>query len=965
MTFENEGILRMLGSLELEIDGAPVDPGGPKQRALLSYLVLHEGEPVSLAALVEAVWGDGAPDGSIRSLRTYASNLRRLLGGAARISGEQGAYRLDMVSLETDVETFRRRVREASEVAEPKQRSLSLESALDLWRGPFLAGVDRPWVQEASSTFDREHRQAVVEWAEATIAAGHPSRVITTIERAISDHPYDEQLCGLLMRALYQVGRQSDALAVYRRLRVRLGDDLGLEPGPELRRLEKQILLHEAAGEPGEPGWLLPAPATDLVGRGAEIEDLLARIEHVRLLTLTGPGGVGKTRLALEVGRRTLEGKRPVFLADLSPVSEASAVSAILAESAGVLPHPNAGRLESLVEYLRPRSALLIVDNCEHLASTVARSLAALLHGCPRLTIVATSRSPLHIDGEVEWRTPPLALPEPMNASSEGLADVSAVELLIRRAPSGFRVTDDNAADIVVLCHSLDGLPLALELAASRLGALTPAEIVTALERSMSLARPGARDTPRHAAIDVAIDWSFQLLSDSARQLLVRLGVMAGWFLREDALAVCSSGVPEELLGEELSNLVDQSLVTADTSGPRTRYRLLETIKRFARDRLRDEELRLRRLHADHFAHVAETEAARLLGPAEGEAIIELAAAHDNFRAVIDWSMDTGETEPASRIVAVLPDGAYWRSRNELSVWASWVWEHITPADQRWRAVCGCAARGAWVEGRFDDAVRIASLASDTGTVIARSGYPDDVIADVALYRGDAVATHEHHTRVAAAASAGEDRSRLIWATYYLAVTHAVLGRTAEAVEAAARAFAAARDMGNPTALAFSLYAGGLAVKHQSPAAAVTMFEESVRMAESVSNEWFGGVARMELASTMTAHGDLREGLRRFIGVIDHWQRVGDDTQLRHSWRYLVRALYEAGCHDGAAILTGALLADTQSILTHPHPRVLQGLAEQLGEAHYAQLTVRGSVMSVSELVLSSIDAIERVLAQG
>ena len=962
MLSQDAVLLRFLGPLEVVVDGLTVHPGGPKQRALLCHLVLHAGEPVSIAGLVEAVWGVDAPDGAIRSLRTYVSSLRRLLGSAADLRGEQGTYRLDLRSIETDIDNFRAAVKEAATLEDPRERSNMLGAALDIWRGPFLADVDRPWVQEESSILEWERQRAIVGWAEATITAGHPDQVIPVIDRAAATAPFDEQLCGLLMRALYGSGRQADALAVYRRLRDSLALELGIEPGPELRTLEERILLHVASMNGAEPQWL-PAPTADLVGRSVEIEDLLARIEQVRLLTLTGPGGVGKTRLAMEAGRRIVErGDQPIFFADLSSVFDESAVEAILAASAGVQPHPDSGPLASLIEYLRPRNAILIVDNCEHLAPTVARLLAALVRSCPQITLVATSRAPLHIDGEFEWRTPPLGLPDRADLHIDELRQWPAVELLLRRAPSSFLAIDANPSDVVALCRRLDGLPLALELAASRLGSMTPAEIIATLESHVHMSSGGSSDDPPHGMLDATIGWSYKLLPEGPRRLLDRLGVMSGRFLSDDVLAVC---VPEPVsagtVRDWLSTLVDQSLVMAEASGTRTRYRLLETIRHFALTHLGDDEPEVRRRHAQHFARLAEFQAARLVTREEGDAFAELSSCHDNLRSAIGWAIETGDIETASCIVASIPDWGYWRSRYELSRWAQWVWETTTPSDPRWRAVCGSAARGAWLGGQFDDGIRFGSAGADTaGTVVARSGHPDDVVADIALYRGDAPAALAHYSRVAAEANEHGDITREVWATYYVAVINTVLRRRNEAVEAATKALAIARETGNPTALSFSLYANGLAVKHRSPAEAVAMFGEAVRMADSVGNDWFGGIARMELASTKAAHGDLDNGFHEFARVIDHWHRVGDDTQLRLTWRYVVSALVDVGLPYEAAVLTGALLADIRSVLTHPHPRLVDELSDVIGHAEYTRLTVRGSVMSMPELVVASLDAIDR-----
>jgi hypothetical protein len=327
--------------------------------------------------------------------------------------------------------------------------------------------------------------------------------------------------------------------------------------------------------------------------------------------------------------------------------------------------------------------------------------------------------------------------------------------------------------------------------------------------------------------------------------------------------------------------------------------------------------------------------------------------------------MEAGDVEIVSRVVASVSDWGYFRSHYELSRWARWVWEAATPGGVRWRAVCGSAARGAWIEGRFDDAIQFADAATAVGTVIARSGHPDDCLADIALYRGDAKAALMHYSRVAAEAKERGDLIRGVWATCYVALVNTVLQRTANATEAATRALVDARQTGNPTLLAFALYANGLAVKHLTPEEAIAMFGEAVTMANSVENDWFGGIAQMECASTRTVHGDFDGGFSEFAGVIDHWHRAGDDTQLRFTWRYLVRALVDVGLREEAAILCGALLVDAGSVLSHPHLRLLDEHRETLGNAEYTRLTVRGSIMSVPELVTTSLDAIDRVLASG
>lgn len=945
--------------------GEVVDLGGPNQRALLAFLVLHDGEPTTIPTIVSAVWGDGAPDGAVRSLRTYVSNLRRLLGSTAEIRGEQGTYRLTMHSLETDIDLFRHRVGCAGGTDDPASVARALASALALWRGPFLVDLDRPWVLDESSILTSQRINAIARWAEASIADGEPEIVIPQIEKAVQDAPLDERLIGILMRALYRSGRQTDALAVYRRLRNTLAQDLGVQPGPELQTLEEQILTHEAAIDGGEPRWLLPVPVSDLVGRSAEIEDLLELSHQTRLLTLTGPGGVGKTRLALEVGRRTLaDTARPVFFADLSAVQDGSAVDAVLASSVGVQPQADTGLLVTLIEYLAPRAAVLIVDNCEHVSEVAARAVASLIRGCPHLTVIATSRSPLFVDGELDWHTPPLALPDRDYESPDELLKWPAVELMLLRAPGTFELTDTNAGDVVELCRSLDGLPLALEIVASRLGSMTPAEIVVTLGSHVQLSRTDSSDGSRHATLDSVVMWSYELLPRATRELLVRLGVMSGRFLFEDVLAVCApEALSPEIMRRRLSTLVDQSLVMAETSGTRTRYRLLETIRRFAISRLGDDEPAVRDRHSQNFAMLAESQAARLLTDEEADAIEEMSSAHDNFRGALRWAIDNGDLESASAIVASLPDAGYWRSRHELVAWSRAVLQEMTPSDNRWRAVSGVAARGAWMESQFDDAIAFAGEAAGAdGFVPSMCAHPEDVLADVALYRGDARTALAHYAVVVESARERGDLVREAWATYYVSVTNAVLGRSDDAARAAVQALAIARDTGVPTSLAFSLYANGLAIKHERPAEAIAMFEEAAMMADSVRNEWVAGIARMELASVNTAHGDSIMGFRGFARVVDHWFRATDDTQLRHTWRYLTVALADADLHEEASVLAGGLLAQGDSALVHPHRRVLEQITSALDDAQYRRLTVRGSIMTIPELVTVSLDAIDRAL---
>jgi predicted ATPase/DNA-binding SARP family transcriptional activator len=937
------------------VDGVVAELGGVKQRTVLAILLRFPGRRISVDVLVDQVLGSASP-GAIRSLRTQISNLRRSLGGAVTITGSHGAYVAEVGTLWTDVAEVEARLGAAHTASSAAAGYESLRRAWSQWRGPVLDGLEGSWVDTERRALNSLRRDCLIGLAEAAVAVDRAPEVIAAVQDAVAADPFDERLAGVLMTLLYRCGRPSDALAVYRSLERELGRELGVVPSPEVKALEEQILRHQLGDDRlGVPESApFPAPLGGLVGREDEIVQVLERLAGARLLTVTGPAGVGKTRFAVELAQRLVGryGDRR-WMIDLSTLSDERAVDAVIAGTIRVQPRAGMNPLESVTDHLRTGPALLVVDNCEHLAWAVAHSIASILRSCPDVTVIATSRSGLHVDGEVEWLLPPLVVPD-----TSGEADHrrrSALDLLLRRAPRSFLLTSDNAPDLVALCRSLDGLPLAIELAASRLGTLTPADIVRELRRRLDvLTRPGL--TARQSTLSGAIEWSVGLVTREAAALLSRLGVMAGWFSADDAAAVASEA--RGRVGALLQEMAAQSLVVTDTSGSTTRYRLLETIRQFALEKLGEEMATVRAAHVAHFAGVAEREGQRLRGSAEAAAVDELARAHDNLRAAMDWSVDNGEVDTAARIAGSLADWGYFRARYEVAEWSERSVALAGPAHPRWFALCGAAARGAWVLSRFDDALRFALAAGEGDRPpVARSGHPGDVVADVALYRGDSDAARRHYLREHQLALAGEDPIRQSWTTYYLSVVAAVTRRWDEADAWAREALELARAAGNPTSLAYALYANGLASKHRDPDNAIAMFDEAIRVADSVRNEWFGGIARMERASTRASHGDVATALAEFAEVIDGWSRAGDLTQLRLTWRYVVPALMAVERHEDAAVLAGALLAERGSAMSHPSPATRDRLSEALGRPRYDRLLVRGSVLQVWELVRLSLAA--------
>ena len=482
--------------------------------------------------------------------------------------------------------------------------------------------------------------------------------------------------------------------------------------------------------------------------------------------------------------------------------------------------------LESVTDHLRTGPALLVVDNCEHLAWAVAHSIASILRSCPEVTVIATSRSGLHVDGEVEWLLPPLVVPD-----TPGEADHrrrSALDLLLQRAPRSFRPRATTppiwcrCAGASTGCRSPSSWPppgWGPDTGRHRRGAASPAGRADP---------PGTDPSPEHPVRCHRMVGRSRHPGGGGAPLPPR---GHGWLVlgRRRRRGRRRGG---DRIGALLTELAAQSLVVTDTSGSITRYRLLETIRQFAVEGLGDELATVQAAHVAHFAGVAEREGRRLRGSAEAAAVDELARAHDNLRAAMDWSVDNGEVDTAARIVGSLADWGYFRARYEVAEWSERSVALAGPAHPGWFAMCGAAARGAWVFSRFDDALRFALQAGDgDGPTVARSGHPGDVVADVALYRGDADAARRHYLRHRQLAVDGDDLIRQSWTTYYLSVVAAVTRRWDEAAAWAREALDPARASGNPTALAYALYANGLAGKHRDPDNAIALFDEAIRVA--------------------------------------------------------------------------------------------------------------------------------------
>jgi predicted ATPase/DNA-binding SARP family transcriptional activator len=683
-------------------DGRPVRVPERKVRALLADLLVHEGRPVAVERLVEHLWGAEEPADPLNTLQTKVSQLRRALesaepGGRRLVVRQPPGYLLRLDEGALDVHRFRTLTAQARAVDDPAVRAALLSDALALWRGAALADVDtEPFAVAAARRLEEERLAAEEDRAEARLRLGRTELgpLVAELGDLVARHPLRERLRASQMRALHRAGRQGEALAAFAELRAALVADLGLEPGPEITALQRAILTQDPASVSGSPDPAahapttagsgtphsparrsVPVPLTELVGRDTAVAQVRHRLAAARLVTLTGPGGVGKTRLAVAVAQAAPDGDE-VCLVELAgldrqvcpeahcpagdrvveAVAAALGVRAAAASAAG--PADLVARIGEAVAGSR---LLLVLDNCEQVVEPVAALAERLLQAAPGLRVLATSREPLGVPGEALWEVPPLALP---TAGGLGAARASsAVRLFAERAAAaapGFVLDDSTAPVVAAICRRLDGLPLALELAASRVRALGVHEVLARLDDRFALLTSGSRGAPdRQRTLRAVIDWSWELLTDAERVVLRRLAVHPEGCDLPAAEAVCAgadTGSGEVL--DLLARLVDRSLVVAQTGpGGTPRFRLLETVAAYGLERMAEAgELELvRQRHSRHYLALAEQAEPELRGSRQQHRLEQLDAEAANLRTAVDHLTQQADgAEPALRLVQAL-----------------------------------------------------------------------------------------------------------------------------------------------------------------------------------------------------------------------------------------------------------------------------------------------------------------------
>jgi predicted ATPase/DNA-binding SARP family transcriptional activator len=643
-------------------DGEPIDIGSARTQTVLAALALSPGTALSVSRLVELVWGDEPPRTALKTLQWHVAQLRKGLGSDA-IVRVGAAYRLDVAPDMVDVARFERSFREGD-----------LATALAQWGGTPLAGLDAPGLEAAVAGLLEQWLSAVEGDLERRVERD-PRTVVGKLAELVERYPLREGLWALLMTALHRAGRQADALAAFQRARHHLVTQLGVEPGPGLRELQSGILAgeHPRTPSPGARQGYLPRGVGRLIGRDADLRAVVAALAQTPVVTLVGPGGMGKTQLALAAARTAAGHGRDAWLIELAEITSPWEVPRAVADALGVAQRPGHTLTRSIVAVLRARSALLLIDNCEHVIDGAAELAQAIVGACPQVRVLATSRERLAVTDEQVLVVGPL---DP----------VAGAELFHARALAADRTYDAPAQHrhVEEICRRLDGIPLAIELAAARTASHRPVDLVARLDDRLRMTGGRRTGVARHRTLRAAVQWSYDLLTPAEQMLFQRLSVLNGAFDLTAAEAVADDQDVDDLVG----NLVERSMVTVGFGPSGRRFRLLETMREFAAEQLRE------RGHADLAAGLHARWCGRevahihhlLTGPSEIEGVARLEDLWANLRAAVTWAGTVPDPRLADALVRPIVTELPLRGRQEIGVWAEHILAMTSSEEQDLRA---------------------------------------------------------------------------------------------------------------------------------------------------------------------------------------------------------------------------------------------------------------------------------------
>lgn len=847
--------VRLLGGFGLAVGSRNVTEDFRRLRkagALIKLLALARGHGMHRDRITALLWPNLGAKPASNNLHRTLHDARGALGGAPA-SGPSLLLRLgaDLVELcpkvplWIDVEAFE----DAAFVARRGSEPAAYRAALDLYAGELLPGdLYEPWAEAKREELHRLYVALLVDLGHLHEQRKEVGQAVEVLQQAAAEEPADEVACAGLMRLYAAGGRRHEAILRYERLRRTLSEELGARPTDATRRLCDRILSGESPAAPagyppgpsgpatGAPTSNLPVPLTSFIGRQHKLVEVKRSLSMTRLLTLTGGGGSGKTRLALEVARH-LTGSYPdgVWLAELAPISDATLVPRAVAAALGVREQPERALSETLCDHLGAGRALLVLDNCEHLVDAAARLAKDLLGACPRLTVLATSREALGVPGETVWAVPPLSLPDPKaEVTVEALMRTEAARLFVDRAGSrlpDFELTPNNAPVVARICRELDGIPLAIELSTARMGALAVEQVAERLAGSLGFLTGGDRTAPpRHQTLRATLDWSYALLSEAERSLFGRLSVFAGGWTLEAAEAVgAGRGIEREEVLDLLSRLVDKSVVVVGPAGDGgLRYGMLEPVRQYGLERLGEapagEADAARRRHASWYFGLAQEVEPWLRGGRREAWLGRLEKDYGNLRSALNWAFERGETDPGLWFGAALAE--FWYMSGDLGEGRRWLEAALAKGGRATPARSKALARAGWIAWEQGDYEKSVARSEESLALSRELG--DEAGAVAAL-------------------------SSLSWA--------ALLGDDLDRASALSQeAVGLARTLGDAGGVARALLVPGLAaVVRQDYERAVTLHEESLRLSREAGD---GVGAALSLGTATFAFLGLGDGRR-------------------------------------------------------------------------------------------------------
>ena len=934
--------VRLLGPLEVEVAGEPLWFDGCKQRRLFALLALRAPDPVSADELAEALWGERIPAGVMQALQKHVSRLRGRLGGRGLSVCHQAAgYSLEIDPQAIDCRRFEELLASARIAMgrdDPHRATADLQAALGLWRGEALADYRfDEFAQREIARLEELRMEAIEEWLAARLASGGGEDLVGELRALVTEHPLRERLRGQLMVALYRAGRQAEALEAMRVGRRLLVEELGIEPGPELRELERMILAHDSALAAERPrsglAGRLPVPANETIGRGrelSEIEELLVG-RGVRLVTLVGPGGVGKTRLALEAAR-SVAARFPagaVFI-DLDGVEDAGVLVAGVASALGVVAATVAELGERLSHATRGAPALLVLDGFDPSAAD-ARQVGELLSSVANLTVLVTGRAPLRLCAEHVYRVQPLA------ATSAAALFTARV-----RAVLADRAIDEDRSVIDAICARLDGLPLAIELAADRARLLPLPALLERLEQRLELLTGGPCDLPeRQRSLRVMLELSWEALPEPERELLSRLTVFEGGASLEAAQATCGVALGGRLESLFCSLLDNSSLLRLDSgTEAHVRVGMLDTVREFVAEHAsaREDLTALERRHASYFLSYCEHAAEHAARTDQRHWLDLLARERANVRLAFDRLLRAGATDDALRVAIGFAQALPWDAHaHEVRGWL---------------------------------AHALTSSPPPTPTRRASGLYWDGALALAMGLFGNAA---EQLTAALTAAREAEDHAIEAAALTRLG-RRAILTSAADAAALCESALGVARRVGDPMLIADALLtSAGACERSKAWRRAGTLAGQALELYRAVGDPYGAAWALAELGWYDMIHGRLDESDEHLAEALELRRRHGDDRRLvepliDHAWLMLARGRDEEAAHGFLDCLALARHVGDQFIVGE----ALAGLSTQAGrERRWADAALlAGASATVHQRIGASpwesvTDTHERALADA